>query len=174
MNTDEFIENYWCHYIMIEKEFCEIFEYITLDKENENAFSHAYSKIILEIGSEVDVALRQYCKLLDSSFNGKSIGVYKNCIQTSQTEFINQEVQLIRGERVIQPWVSWATRDGPCWWTVYNKVKHYRTSIVEIDGIKKDSYRFGNQKYALESLAGLYQVYIYTYRILAQIEGRIF
>lgn len=48
MNTDEFIENYWCHYIMIEKEFCEIFEYITLDKENENAFSHAYSKIILK------------------------------------------------------------------------------------------------------------------------------
>ena len=60
----------------------------------------------------------------------------------------------------------------PWWWTAYNKVKHNRTSLVEIDGKKQEGYKFANQKYTMLALAGLYQIMVYLYQKLATDEGK--
>ena len=53
MNEDEFLGLYWKNYILLEKEFSETLEYITLDVDNYNVYSSRYIKLLLQIGSEI-------------------------------------------------------------------------------------------------------------------------
>lgn len=175
MTCEQFTNIYWSQYISIEKEFAATLHYLALDIKNESAYSQAYSKLMLEIGSEVDVVFKEYCKLIDSSFKGayKTIGRYKESVKNNNPDFITQQVSIINYDRTLYPWIEWNTLpDAPWWWTAYNKVKHNRTSVVEIDGIKQEGYKFANQRYTLLALAGLYQIMVNFYQRLADGEGK--
>lgn len=177
MTSEEFIKTYWSQYISLEKEFLATLHYLTLDVKNEDAYSQAYAKLMLEIGSEVDVVFKEYCKLIDANFKNsyKTIGRYKECVTQCNPIFIQQEVTVRNDYPTVQPWIEWKTPDAldaPCWWTVYNKVKHNRTSIVKINGIEQEGIKFANQKYILLALAGLYQIMVYIYQKIASDEGR--
>ncbi len=175
MTCEEFSNIYWSQYISLEKEFAATLYYLALDINNESAYSQAYSKLMLEVGSEIDVVFKEYCKLIDSSFKGsyKTIGRYKESIKNNKPDFITQEVTIINYDRTLYPWIEWNTLpDAPWWWTAYNKVKHSRTSIVEIDGQRQEGYKFANQKYTILALAGLYQIMVNFYHQLADGEGK--
>ena len=174
MTCEEFINMYWSQYILLEKEFVSTLHFLTLDSSNESAFSQAYSKLILELGSEIDVVFKQYCNMLDTGFKGRSIGKYKECINAYNPDFITQNVEERTTSRVYNPWLAWndPTLDAPFWWTAYNKIKHSRTSVGEIDGKKQEYYKFANQKYTLLALAGLYQILVYTYFKIATDENK--
>lgn len=45
MSCEEFISAYWSQYILLEKEFISTLHYLSLDSENENAFSQAYARV---------------------------------------------------------------------------------------------------------------------------------
>ena len=62
---------------MSTKEFVSTLHYLSLDRENEEAFSQAYIKLLLELGSEIDVVFKQYCKNIDPSFRGEKITDYQ-------------------------------------------------------------------------------------------------
>lgn len=174
MTCEEFIDMYWSQYILLEKEFISTLHFVTLDSGNENAFSQAYSKLILELGSEIDVVFKQYCNILDAGFKGRSIGKYRECINANNPDFITQDVKERTTGNVHNPWIAWndSTLDAPFWWTAYNKIKHSRTSVGEIDGKKQEYYKFANQKYTLLALAGLYQILVYTYYRIAANEDK--
>lgn len=174
MNSEEFLDTYWSYYISIEKEFMNTFQYISLDEDNNNSFSQSYAKLIMEICSEIDVLFKEYCRFLDEKFNKRysKIVRYRECIRNKKPEFVDQEVQLIRNDIIIVPWSEWDDADSPSWWTVYNKVKHHRTSIVKINNISKEAYKFANQEYTLLSLAGLYQLLIYYYYDISVCENK--
>ena len=59
------------------------------------------------------------------------------------------------------------------WWTAYNKIKHERITKIELEGVTQESFRFANQKYTLLALAGLYQIMVYFFYLLATKEGEI-
>ena len=175
MTTGEFSKIYWSQYIMLEKEFSNTLYYLALDNSNDTAYSQAYSKLMLEIGSEVDVVFKEYCRTIDSSFKASysKIGRYKECIINCNPDFITQEVTVINHEQSLFPWQEWNTQsEAPLWWTTYNKLKHQRTSMVEIGNVKQEAYKFANQKYTLLALSGLYQIMIYLYHYLAEQEGK--
>lgn len=175
MTTEDFTNMYWSQYILLEKEFSKTLFYLALDNSNDDSYSQAYAKLMLEIGSEVDVVFKEYCRTIDSGFkpNFSRIGRYKDCIHNCNPDFIIQEVSVINHNRSLFPWQEWNTRsDAPRWWTAYNKVKHQRTSIVKINNKKQEAYKFANQKYTLLALAGLYQIMIYFYYYLAEKEGK--
>ena len=176
MTCDEFITIYWNQYISLEKEFTATLYYLALDEKNANAYSQAYSKLMLEIGSEIDVIFKEYCRLIDRNFKGSfsTIGRYKDCIKKNDSDFITQVVKLIHYDYSLRPCIDFNTeqQDSPVWWTVYNKVKHNRTSNVEIDGIRQEGYRFANQRYTVFALAGLYQIMVNYYYRLAGSEGK--
>ena len=177
MTSEEFIKTYWSQYISLEKEFLETLHYLALDVKNENAYSQAYAKLMLEIGSEIDVVFKEYCKLIDPSFKStyKTIGRYKECMTKCNPIFIQQEVSVRNDYPTVQPWIEWNmpdALDAPYWWTAYNKIKHSRTSVVKIDDIEQEGFRFANQKYVLLALAGLYQIMVYFYQKIASDEQR--
>lgn len=175
LTCGSFIDQYWAHYISMEKEFFNTIKYASLNIENYNTFSEAYSKLMLEIGSEVDVILKVFCKLLQPAFSGNSIKDYMALINIKVPDFSTQEVKIESFEIKVQPWINWNNSVGsisPYWWTAYNKIKHDRTGTGTIDGITKEYFKFGNQKNTLLALAGLYQILIFTYYILATAENK--
>lgn len=180
LTCDKFTDVYWAHYISLEKEFASTLRFVSIDPSNENTFSEAYSKLLLEIGSEVDVVLKEYCKLLQPSFSGETIVQYKSTINSVRPDFCTQDVLILKTEDKIKPWYAWggsiveagSVVKNPYWWKVYNKVKHDRTETGTIAFETKEYYKFANQKYTIHALAGLYQTLIYLYYNLATTEGK--
>lgn len=169
LTTNKFCDLYWTHYISLEKEFTNTLQYVSLDPDNYNTFSEAYIKLILEIGSEIDIVAKMYCKMLDENFSGERITDYQICICRHINDFYNQTVELTGKELILKPWENWGLtpRISPYWWSVYNKVKHERFSSGIINEIYKEYYKFANLKNTLFALAGLYQCLIYIYYKLA-------
>ena len=180
LNCDKFTEIYWSHYIALEKEFASTLRFVSVDPNNDNTFSAAYSKLLLEVGSEVDVVLKEYCKMLQPTFSGDTIDHYRKLIHPLKPDFCTQDVLVLINDTTVQPWFAWGgniTEAGnvvsnPYWWKVYNKVKHQRTETGTIAGETKEYYKFANQKYTVLALAGLYQILIHIYFDLATAEGK--
>ena len=170
LTCNSFTDIYWAHYVSLEKEFLNTLKYVSLSNDNYSAYSETYSKLMLEIGSEIDVVLKIYCKLLQPTFNGNCITDYMTLISVSKAAFSTQEVSISTNEVKVQPWINWSRSDGgisPFWWTAYNKIKHNRTGTGTINGVTKEYYKFGNQENTLLALAGLYQTLLHIYYELA-------
>lgn len=165
MDEKEFLGLYWKNYILLEKEFTETLDYITLDTENYNVYSSRYIKILLQIGSEIDINAKLLCKQYNAQSNAENIEDYKNVIMGNEVDFCNTEVNILHHCNVSQfmPWESWKQGINPNWWKAYNKVKHERFQIGNIAGIIKEYYKFANLEYTLFALGGLYQLLIYRY-----------
>lgn len=164
-DVQKFLRLYWKQYIELEKEFTETIQYVAIDREQENSYSSKYAKLLLQLGSECDIQLKAYCSILDPSFSGENIDKYRTTINSYNSDFASTQVILESNDSIIQPWIIWTgNKDNPWWWRVYNKVKHERTSIGEIDGVTREYYKFANQKYTVEALAALYSLEICIYR----------
>lgn len=175
MTCDEFSEAYWAHYISLEKEFLQTTTFVSLGHDNDKTYSDAFLKLLLAVGSEVDVTMKFFCRLLDATFSGDNIFQYRSCINANRPNFFNQEVSVREGSMVIKPWSNRnAANDiiSPFWWDAYNKCKHERLEIGEINGETKAYFKFANLEYTLAALGGLYQTILYSYKILADIEGK--
>ena len=171
--SDVFSRIYWEQYISIEKEFYNTLQYVSLSEDNYNTYSNAYAKIILQIGSEVDILLNYYCRTLDNTFRGKKIHEYKKIILRHNKYFAKQLIQCRICDISLQPWIDWDRSDKqPFWWTTYNKIKHDRMGTGEINGETKEFYKFANLKNALYALSALYQILIYSYYELATRENK--
>ena len=161
--TEEVFKNlYWKQYIMIEKEFKASVKYVAIDKSNFNAFSDVYAKLLLQIGSEVDVVAKMLCQAINNSSKAEKINQYQTEINSHFSDF--EMVKVACGDIEIEPWKGWST-SSPDWWKIYNGVKHQRNEI-ETYGLKtQENYKFANQETVLTSLAGLYQLeqYLYTF-----------
>lgn len=164
----DFLRGYWVHYLMIEEEFLKTLPFLSLCEDNDNAFSDAYLKLILEIGSAADVALKKYCRILEQDSEADNICKYCELIdRIIGNKFTNKSIELRKNADDLSPistWQGWSCENSPEWWRVYNKVKHERMDKVQIGcEPKQKAYKYANQKYTLQALAGLYQVLAFTY-----------
>lgn len=176
---NDFLQRYWSYYLMLEKNFVETEQYLAIDELNFNAFSNEYIKQYQTICSEIDVIAKSYCKELDSNFKGKTINNYCKCIIDNNSDFSSRRVKLNNSEIEVIPWENWIysaltqtngntkiVSTNPNWWTKYNKIKHNRTTIDDQTGYPY--YKLANQKNVLYSLAALFQLEMYYYRLLWQ------
>ena len=114
MDKHKFLQLYWKNYISIEKEFVQTLNYVALDEENYNVFSSAYIKILLQIGSEIDIVAKSFCIFRDKSLKLKNINDYKYEIMKRETDFGNTKVIVLQGNDIcpIKPWKVW--NDNNC------------------------------------------------------------
>lgn len=173
MEKHDFIHLYWKNYIAIEKEFCQTLNYVSLEAENYNTFSGMYLKLLLQIGSEIDIVAKAFCNEIRPEIKAENISQYRPIIMRYSTDFCSTDVKVLQGREnlLIKPWESWSFSEKesqtPDWWRVYNKIKHDRIGSGSIGGIEKRYYKFANLKYVLYALAGLYQLLVYFYFKLA-------
>ncbi len=171
MNCSKFTRQFWRQYIMLEKEFASTEQFVTLHPDNSNTFSSAYSKLLLQIGSEVDIVAKVLCQIHEPTFSGDNINQYMTKLLSVYPDFEIIQVEVINTGIIVEPWKDWSIK-SPSWWTVYNKVKHDRTKTGSVDSVQKEYYKFANQNYTLSALSGLFQLLIYSYYQLSVQEGK--
>lgn len=64
MTPQSFSKIFWKQYLLLEKDFLETDEFVTIDKNNFKTFSSRYTYLLLNICSEIDSIVEEYCKVL--------------------------------------------------------------------------------------------------------------
>ena len=173
----EFMRRYWNYYLLLEKNFLETEQYLAIDELNFEAFSNEYIKQYQTICSEIDVIAKSYCKEINNSFNGDKINSYCKCIIENEPDFSSRKVKLVDSDIEMCPWKDWSytiqtqsngrpsiMATNPDWWVKYNRLKHNRTTINRETHLPY--YKLANQKNVLNSLAALFQLELYYFRLL--------
>lgn len=161
MIENEYINLYWKQYIMLEKEFTKTVKYVALDTINFETYSDAYMKLIIQIGSEVDIVSKALCKEINNASKARSIEQYQNDIVSCFPDFYNV---LVKSEMIdLVPWDSWKIPSSPVWWKEYNAVKHNRND--KEDGVK-ENYKYATLENTINALAGLYQIELYLFSVI--------
>ncbi len=76
MAEREFTNLYWKQFLMIEKEFRKAIQYVALSEDNYNTYSDFFVKILLQIGSEIDVVAKTLCREINAKSKAKRIYEY--------------------------------------------------------------------------------------------------
>lgn len=167
MNIKEFEKSYINHYKLLEEDFKSTFSYVTLESDNYNTYSSIYLKILLSIGSEIDILKKYLASLIKSDFDESKDNPNKIIVEFDN-EFKNLEIKLISCDEIIKPWNY---NKEPDWWTAYNEIKHNRLSTASKFNSDKKYYQFANLKNVLYALSALYSLEMYVYRLLSLKSG---
>lgn len=138
---------------MLEKDFLETDEFVSIDKSNFKTFSNRYTYLFLNICSEVDSISGEYCKALGRK--PKNIAANIRVIVTKTARIKNERATTkypYEGIK-ITPFQSFKDKDVAKWWTNYNQVKHARAE-EPLDTIP--NRQLAHLKNVLFALAGLY------------------
>lgn len=163
MTIAEFKKNYINHYLLLEKDFQLTTEYVTISEDKYNTYSVSYLKLLLTIGSEIDVMLEFLGKLYDPTTKETGFG-YSKILLKNEPDIRSLEIKLRNEELLIKPWVGTTI---PEWWTAYNEIKHNRyESATKFDSSRK-YYQYANLKNVISALAALLSLELYAYRIIA-------
>ena len=132
---------YWKNFLAIEDELVKINSYVALDQINYKTYSTVFLKLLLEIGSEIDIVCKLLCSIRFGITNVSNINEYRDSILGNVPDFTMVYV-VADGIKEI-PWENWQN-ENPKWWKVYNGVKHNRFSMTTIDGETQEFYKFAN------------------------------
>lgn len=147
MTREEFLNNYWAYYLMLEDRFVHTLNYVELSKANQKVYSNEYAALIQMIGAEIDSFFKVYCGFNASDI--KNITDYYHSITTTYPGILTQEVSVRVANMTFKPFDGWnGTKPGQSlfWWSAFDKIKHSRTA----------NKKKASQKNALYALAALF------------------
>lgn len=160
MTVKEFKRDYLRQYCLIEKDFVNTIDYVSISPNNYSTFSPTYLKILLSIGSEIDVLKDFICKSLNTDMKH---------FNELEPNFHLVEVEVRSEDILLTPWN--ADESLPIWWTVYNEVKHNRNENADKIDSSKKYFEFANLENVISALAGLYSLELLAYKIVADSNG---
>jgi len=154
---------HWNYFLAIERDVEVLSRYVEFDTRNFDCFSIEIVRILLAVGSEIDVICKQICRTINPTSKADDINDYRNEITSAFPHISDFEVIVPRFGLSLHPWDEWrdATAGVPLWWTAYNKVKHHRDS----------HYEYANLKNALNAIGGLFVVVLHLYKDDAESGG---
>ena len=159
MNRTEFINNFWSRYMMMEREFIRLSEYVKIDERNYNTFSNEIIKQILLVNVEFENLLNQIAR--DLNVQSGTMANYKTMLfETLHWDsIVNQSVKVLNTDIELVPFCEWSNMGhGVFWWSVYGELKHDMIA----------NYIKGNLKVLLHSLAALYILELYVVKYIGE------
>ncbi len=153
MTPQSFSKIFWKQYLLLEKDFLETDEYVTIHKSNYKTFSSRYTYLFLNICSEIDSLAEEYCKVLGRK--PKTIVAKIKAIVTDTPRIKNERAitkypyELIK----LAPFQAFDDKVAAEWWRNYNLVKHARADEPS-DSIPNS--QLANLKNVISALAALY------------------
>lgn len=144
---------YWQHFLALEADFAATSRYVEFSKQNFATFSIEYAKLLLAIGSEIDVLCKIICAKLESSARAKNICDYRACI-VNHSKIVSEEVLIRRYNLAFKPWNAWEQGKTPTWWHSYNEVKHHRD----------EHFNKANLACCAAAISGLFVLVIYCHK----------
>jgi len=175
MTSQEFTSTYWSYYKNLEKDFIRTFEYLTVDNDNFAAYSVEFTKIMQTVCSEIDVICKEYCVFWGIN-DAESINMYSYVITRNVPTIKLEAVHFVGSNNIIlTPWKDWEWTENidkrgrtsingtpPFWWSIYNKVKHQRTTLLVSYG--KPFFKFANLENVLNALSALFSLEMHFFR----------
>lgn len=163
MNTKEFKKKYLSYYLLLESDFKDTFNYVSVEKNNYITYSNIYLKLLLAIGSEIDIIKKFVAKLFVPNFDEKKDNV-NEIILKCFPEIKEIEIKARFNESLIKPWHY---EKEPEWWTAYNEIKHNRLEDASKFDSSKKYYQYANLENVILSLSALFSLEFIAYRKLA-------
>lgn len=142
---------YWKHFLALERDLELISHYVEFDQRNFSVFSVELIKLLLALGSEIDVVMKAMCLDIDPSNKPDNINAYREIVLNQYPRLPQLRVKHIESAIILKPWAEWANGKNPQWWKAYNEVKHDRTH----------KYSSGNLQEVLNASAGLLVAVLY-------------
>lgn len=156
MNKSDFLRIYWKQFLLLENDFIDASEYVTIDKINYATFSSQFIKQYLTICSEIDSILDEICKVYReeemrrNNIYAKMEIVLKNHPRMKDmlitTKYPFEGISLV-------PFAKFSNTDTADWWQDYNLVKHNRS---EVDEGGRYFYQRANLKNVLFAMGALF------------------
>lgn len=147
MNRQEFHQENWNYYLMLEKKFRRTMDYVTLSEDNAKTYSLEYAGLIQIVGSELDAFFKVYCGFKPEE--RKSINDYFPEVQKRFAGINTQKIKVQEENMTITPFDGWnAVQPAQSlkWWLAFDQIKHSRTA----------NYKEANQENVLCILSALY------------------
>lgn len=144
----------WLYFLSLERDFIRTSDYVAISSDNRATYSNEYAKLLLLIGSEVDVRCKALCRSVHSSSEADGIGRYRQELCSAFQGMHAIEIEISRFAMTVRPWASWAKANRPIWWDAYNNIKHKRDACFDE----------ANQQNVLEALCGLLAIHLYLHR----------
>lgn len=146
----------WYYFLSLEKDFVGTIDFVHLHAANAKTFSNEYAKLILLIGSEVDVVAKMLCQSVAPGQKAENIDLYRTIITDAFPGMHTIEIDITKFAMKVQPWLNWdpAVAQSPNWWKSYNNVKHQRDK----------SFSDANQESTLNAICGLLALLLYYFR----------
>ncbi len=145
---------HWDYYVSMTKDIEEISHYVEIHPDNYETFSIAFTRLLLSVGSEVDVVAKMLCKKYNPSSKADNITGYRKELRKHKPKISTITIGMKRYGLEFVPWQAWGQGNtNPQWWKNYNNVKHNRNM----------KYKEANLEMCLQSLAGLCVLLAYLY-----------
>lgn len=132
MNREEFLQNYWNYYLILEKKFINSTNYVAVNVDNYNTYSFEFVNLILLIGSELDVTMKLLSNIPQTE--RANIQNYADYIITNYPDIVSREVKIQGIELPRKPFDGWnqmQPSDTLMGWNAYNNVKHGRVANIK-------------------------------------------
>ncbi|MCK9479261.1 MAG: hypothetical protein M0R40_07155 [Firmicutes bacterium] len=148
------ITNYWQYFLCLEGDLSEASRYAE-PMGQPSVYSFEYYKIITLACAETETVFKLICKKIDANESPRCITDYAKIILRQYPQIIDTKVIVSRINETIKPFEEWTIGKCTFWWDEHQDIKHNRHMFF-----KKATY-----KNALYSLAGLYVLLLYLYKI---------
>jgi hypothetical protein len=147
------INHHWQYLCSLASDVENASRYVEISPDNFETFSIEFTRILLAIGSEVDVVAKVLSGEIDPSGKHKNIGDYRTTITEKYPNLHTMKILIVLYELILTPWDKWKINKNSQWWEGYTNVKHHRHT----------HFKDANLKNTLNALAGLF-VLVYYWR----------
>ncbi len=157
MNRTDFINIFWSRYMMIERDFIHLSEYVKIDERNYSTFSNEILKQILLVNVEFENLLHQIA--MELGVASGTMANYKTMLFDTfhWDSIVNQKVKVLNTSIELEPYKEWSQiGNGVFWWSAYGELKHDMIA----------NYTKGNLNVLLYSLAALYILELYVVKYI--------
>ena len=147
------VDTHWNYFLSLEEDFLRVSRYVHFNISNNKTHSIEFARIILSVGSEVDVV----AKGISKEITGKATENIKEHMSTLMSKFPDipkHKVFMDRFGMDVVPWENWENNKSPDWWHSYNNVKHNRGK----------HFQEANLENTFRAIAGLFILLVYYLR----------
>jgi hypothetical protein len=118
---------YWDYFRSIEDDVIATSRYVEFVRHNYDCYSVEFARLVVAIGSELDMAFKKLCNAISPSSKAENIQQYRSIVMPAFCSF-RRSKRYIRNFNInLRPFASWTPIEAPLWWKHgFTQIKHQR------------------------------------------------
>jgi hypothetical protein len=117
---------HWDCYLTVLEDLARVSRFVEFTSANFQTYSVEFVRIILSVGSEIDVVAKLLCEHIEPQATPQNMNDYRKIILMQHPSISTIEISAPKYSLTFTPWSQWQSGRNPVWWGTYNTVKHHR------------------------------------------------